>query len=78
MEVLVIDVGETRVKFRLSRSDEVRRFRSGRDLTPERLVEAVRDLVTEGARGAGVQELIGRWLDGGLETVTVNPARAVS
>ena len=43
MEVLVIDVGGTGVKFRLSRSDEVRRFRSGPDLTPERLVEAVKE-----------------------------------
>jgi polyphosphate glucokinase len=42
MEVLVIDVGGTRVKFRLSRSAEVRRFRSSPDLTPEQLVQAVK------------------------------------
>jgi polyphosphate glucokinase len=41
VEVLVIDVGGTRVKLRASTSDEVRRFRSGPDLTPEVLVEKV-------------------------------------
>jgi hydroxymethylpyrimidine pyrophosphatase-like HAD family hydrolase len=41
-------------------------------------VKSIADLVTEGARGAGVRELIGRWLDGTLETVAVNPARNVS
>ena len=43
----MIDVGGTRVKFRLSHSDEVRRFHSGRDLTPQRLVEAVRDQTSD-------------------------------
>jgi polyphosphate glucokinase len=42
VEVLVIDVGGTRVKFRLSGSDEVRRFRSGPTLTPDLFVEKVR------------------------------------
>jgi glucose-6-phosphate isomerase len=41
VEVLVIDVGGTGVKLRTSTSDEVRRFRSGPDLTPEMLVEKV-------------------------------------
>ena len=41
-------------------------------------VKAIADVVTDGARGAGVQELIGRWLDGGLDTLATNPARAVS
>ena len=41
MEVLVIDVGGTGVKLRTSTSDEVRRFRSGPELTPEMLVEKV-------------------------------------
>ena len=35
------------MKFRLSHSDEVRRFHSGRDLTPQRLVEAVRDQTSD-------------------------------
>jgi hydroxymethylpyrimidine pyrophosphatase-like HAD family hydrolase len=41
-------------------------------------VKAIADVVTDGARGAGVRELIGRWLDGGLEEVAVNPSRNVS
>jgi len=41
-------------------------------------VKAIADVVTDGARGAGVRELIGRWLDGGLEAVAVNPSRNVS
>lgn len=41
MEILVVDVGGTSVKLRASTSDEVRRFPSGRDLTPDRLVESV-------------------------------------
>jgi polyphosphate glucokinase len=41
VEVLVIDVGGTRVKFRRSGSDEICRFRSGPTLTPEVLVEKV-------------------------------------
>ena len=41
MKVLVIDIGGTGVKFRLSGSDEVRRFRSGPTLTPDALRERV-------------------------------------
>src|SRR5688500_1745370 len=41
MEVLVVDIGGTRVKLRVSTSDEVRRFRSGPDLTPDVLVAKV-------------------------------------
>jgi polyphosphate glucokinase len=41
VDVLVIDVGGTRVKLRASGSEEVRRFRSGRDLTPDRFMEEV-------------------------------------
>jgi hydroxymethylpyrimidine pyrophosphatase-like HAD family hydrolase len=41
-------------------------------------VKAIADVVTDGARGAGVRELIGRWLAGELETVALNPARNVS
>lgn len=42
MEVLVIDIGGTGVKFRLSTADEVRRFRSSAELTPDEMVEKVR------------------------------------
>ena len=38
-------------------------------------VKAVADVVTEGARGAGVTELIGQWLSGGLKNVTRNLQR---
>jgi polyphosphate glucokinase len=65
VDVLVIDVGATHVKFRLSDNDEVRRFRSGPMLTAERLVRTVLeqtkhwnyDVVSigyPGAVGAGV------------------------
>jgi polyphosphate glucokinase len=42
MEVLVIDVGGTGVKFRRSTADEVRRFRSSPNLEPGTLVERVK------------------------------------
>ena len=38
---MVVDVGGTRVKLRVSVSDEVRRFRSGPDLTPDQFIEDV-------------------------------------
>ena len=38
-------------------------------------VKAIADIVTDGARGAGVIELASRWLDGGLDAVPTNPAR---
>jgi hydroxymethylpyrimidine pyrophosphatase-like HAD family hydrolase len=41
-------------------------------------VKAIADLVTAGARGAGVAELISRWLDGTLDDVPRNPARDVA
>jgi polyphosphate glucokinase len=47
MDVLVIDVGGSAVKFRLSTAAEVRRFRSGAGLTPEQLVETVKQQTTD-------------------------------
>ena len=41
-------------------------------------VKAIADLVTDGARGAGVIELIEQWLTGAVDTVAVNPAREQS
>jgi polyphosphate glucokinase len=41
MDVLVVDVGGSRVKFGVSTGTETRRFHSSRDLTPEILVEKV-------------------------------------
>lgn len=42
MDVLVLDVGGTRVKLRASGSDQTRRFRSGPTLTPATFVEMVK------------------------------------
>jgi polyphosphate glucokinase len=44
MEVLVIDVGGTRVKLRASAADDTRRFLSGTALTPDVLVDTVTEL----------------------------------
>ena len=41
-------------------------------------VKDVCDLVTSAARGAGVAELLGRWRDGELDAVPINPQRTVS
>ena len=41
-------------------------------------VKAIADVVTDGARGAGVRELIDRWLKGELDSVPVNPTRSFS
>ncbi len=43
VNVLVVDVGGTSVKFRLSTAAEVRKFPSGPDLTPGMLVEKVKE-----------------------------------
>ncbi len=47
MEVLVIDVGGSRVKFRSTAAADERRFESGPDLTADSLVQQVRDLSTD-------------------------------
>jgi hydroxymethylpyrimidine pyrophosphatase-like HAD family hydrolase len=39
------------------------------------VVKDMADLVTAGARGAGVTELIDRWLSGGLDAVAANPEK---
>lgn len=41
-------------------------------------VKQMADLVTDGARGAGVAELISRWLTGALDSIALNPARQVA
>lgn len=43
IKILVIDIGGTNVKMRLSETEEVRKFPSGPDLVPEDLVEGVKD-----------------------------------
>jgi polyphosphate glucokinase len=49
MNVLVVDVGGSHVKLRASGSDETRRFRSGKTLTPDALVQQVRSLAADWA-----------------------------
>ena len=41
MKILVIDVGGTHVKLKLSEQDEVRKFESGPALTPQQLIDGV-------------------------------------
>jgi polyphosphate glucokinase len=42
MRILVIDIGGTNIKLKLSDSDEVRKFPSGPDLTPHLLMEGLK------------------------------------
>ena len=42
MKTLVIDIGGTNVKFAAQGSEEVRKFPSGRELTPAKMVEGVK------------------------------------
>ena len=42
------------------------------------IVKELADVVTTGARGAGVTELIDRWLSGELDSIAPNPANHVS
>jgi predicted NBD/HSP70 family sugar kinase len=44
MRILVVDIGGTNVKVKLSDSDEVRKFPSGPTLTPELLMEGIRNV----------------------------------
>lgn len=47
MEILVVDVGGNNVKIMPPGATEIRKFSSGRDLTPTRLVEGVKELVAD-------------------------------
>ena len=94
MRVLVIDVGGTRVKFRVSTATEVRRFRSGPTLTPGSLIEQVKarlldwdfDVVSIGYPGASAQGVpIGEpgnlgpgWLGYDFSTAFGRPVRLVN
>ncbi len=63
MKVLVVDIGGTNIKLRLSTGDEVRKFPSGKEMTPTLMVEGIRqltpdwdyDVVTIGYPGPVVQ-----------------------
>ena len=43
MKILVIDIGGTNVKMLVTGQSEPRRFPSGRELTPQRMIDAVRE-----------------------------------
>lgn len=47
MSILVIDVGGTNVKVKLSSQDELRKFPSGHDLTPTAMVEGVHEITKD-------------------------------
>jgi polyphosphate glucokinase len=47
MKILVVDVGGTGVKLKLSDSDEIRKFSSGPDLTPEQLIAGIRQTIPD-------------------------------
>jgi polyphosphate glucokinase len=47
MDVLVVDIGGSRVKLKVSNQTEVRRFESGPDLTPETTVARVKELTAD-------------------------------
>ena len=42
MKILVLDVGGTHIKLRLSEQEEVRKFASGHLMTPQQMIDAVR------------------------------------
>ncbi len=42
MRILVIDVGGTNIKLRLSEQEEVRKFESGHLMTPQQMIDGVR------------------------------------
>jgi polyphosphate glucokinase len=92
--VLTVDVGGSRVKARLSTSDEIRRFKSGSELTAEQMVAGVLEL-TEGwafdVVSVGIPALIRRgrveqepfnlgtgWVDFDFEAAFGKPTRVVN
>ena len=94
VEVLVIDVGGTRVKLRASGADETRRFRSGTSLTPDLLVDQVTamtrdwayDVIALGypgvadAKGPAAEpgNLGGGWVGFDFEKAFARPVRIVN
>ena len=47
MEILVVDVGGNNVKIMPPGATEMRKFASGKDLTPSRLVDGVKELIAD-------------------------------
>src|SRR5262245_4314999 len=44
MKILSIDIGGTNVKFKSTEHNEVRKFPSGKELTPQQMVQGVQEL----------------------------------
>jgi len=47
MKILSIDIGGTNVKFKGSEGSEVRRFPSGKELTPQQMVHGVQEMAKD-------------------------------
>lgn len=47
MSILVIDIGGTNVKLKLNDSDEVRKFPSGKELTPQAMADGVKSATSD-------------------------------
>ena len=47
MKILVIDIGGTNIKLKLSTGDEIRKFPSGKEMTPDKMVEGIRQLAPD-------------------------------
>jgi polyphosphate glucokinase len=44
MKILVVDIGGTNIKLKLSTGDEIRKFPSGKEMTPTAMMEGIRQL----------------------------------
>jgi polyphosphate glucokinase len=94
MRILVVDIGGTNVKLKLSDNDEVRRFPSGPTLTPAALMEGIKDVaddwqfdgVSIGYPGPVVHEIILRepanlgrgWVEFNFEAAFGKPVKLVN
>ena len=94
MRILILDVGGTHVKLKLSGQDEVRRFESGPGMTPQQMIDGVRrnvagwdyDVVSMGfpapvAGGKIVKEPVNLgpgWVGFDLETGLGKPVRVIN
>jgi polyphosphate glucokinase len=94
MRILVIDIGGTNVKVKYSESEEIRKYPSGPELTPEQMVQAVislthdweYDAVSIGYPGPVVQGKIGRepvnlgrgWVGFDLDAALGKPVRLIN
>jgi polyphosphate glucokinase len=94
MRILVIDIGGTNVKVKHSESEEIRKYPSGPELTPEQMVQAVisltgdweYDAISIGYPGPVVHGKIGRepvnlgrgWVGFDLDAALGKPVRLIN